>query len=815
MNKVELLAPVGDFKCLQAAVQNGADSVYFGSSFFNARAFASNFGLEDLKKAISYAKLRNVKTHLTLNILIKNNEFKQAIDLASKAYEYGIDAIIVQDIGLARYLISHFPDLPIHASTQMTIHNLEGALSCQKLGFKRVVLSRELPINEIRYICDHTDIEIETFIHGALCISYSGQCLFSSMIGGRSGNRGKCAQPCRMSYELVQKSIDSSKETSVDKGYLLSPKDLCGLEYIPELIKSGVKCFKIEGRMKPPEYVAITTKIYRKYIDLALSGKEYVIDPQDKKDLLQAFNRGGFSTGHIDVSANKSLIYKEKPNNMGLFLGYVTHYNEQKGLINLKLNEPIEIGDTIMLQKENSKYTVSELMKENKNIKQAYPNDLVKLGRMKGNISAGDKVYKITSKTLINSVKDSYSDKELKKIHLNCSITIKKDLPISIEVTTLPTSGEFYDNITVNISSNTKPIPAINAPITVDKVISQISKTNDTPYFFDKITVFLDDGLFVPSISILNSLRRESLEKVQEIVLQKYSRKIKHPVTTENPFSTTNSTAKKEKKVSLYLPILDLDTDYSAINGIDKIYIPLKYFAYKKYSNLVKNLCDSFDAYIYMPVIIKANYVKLIDNNIEDTLKNFSIKGFVVSNLDCINLISKYGNSYDFIANSGMNLFNNNSINEIKNLGIKTIILSPELNKQDIQDFLNYNLPVSTEIIAYGKTRMMTTNYCLLGNTNKCYPTCTTKCKDFENTYWLKDRLGYEFRIVPDNVQTVTNIYNSKITSISTSDLNVDSIRIDILDEPVSEINSIIQAVKQGQKLEGNIYTNGNFNREV
>lgn len=192
--KVELLAPVGDFECLKAAVQNGADSVYFGANSFSARAFANNFDSDELQKAIQYAKIRGVKTNLTLNTLIKDDEFESAINLAKEAYQFGIDAIIVQDLGLAKKLIEMFPDLPIHASTQMTVHNLNGALELQDLGFKRVVLSRELSTDEIDYICKNTKIEIECFVHGALCISYSGQCLLSSMIGGRSGNRGKCAR---------------------------------------------------------------------------------------------------------------------------------------------------------------------------------------------------------------------------------------------------------------------------------------------------------------------------------------------------------------------------------------------------------------------------------------------------------------------------------------------------------------------------------------------------------------------------------------------------------------------------------------------
>lgn len=290
MNKedFELLSPAQDFTCLKTAIQNGANSVYFGGPSFNARASATNFTKETMKQAIEYAKLRNVKTHLTLNILTKNEEIQNAIDLASYAIFCGIDAIIIQDLGLAKLLMKGFPNFPFHASTQMTVHNLEGVLELAKLGFKRAVLAREVPINEIEYICQNSPIEIEVFIHGALCVSYSGQCLFSSMVGARSGNRGKCAGPCRLPYKL----IDSNKHI-VDSGYILSPKDLCGINFIPRLINAGVKCFKIEGRLKPSQYVGIVTKIYRKYIDMFFEfpEKSIELDENDKLDLLQAFNR--------------------------------------------------------------------------------------------------------------------------------------------------------------------------------------------------------------------------------------------------------------------------------------------------------------------------------------------------------------------------------------------------------------------------------------------------------------------------------------------------------------------------------------------
>ena len=290
MSKVELLSPAGDLECLKVAVQTGANAVYFGAKEFNARVHSRNFNKQELVEAIEYAKLRGVKTHLTLNILVKNNEFEDALKLIEFVYNAGIDAVIIQDLGLAKKVIELFPNLEVHSSTQMTIYNFDGAKKVKDLGFFRCVLARELTINEIENICKNTDIDIEVFIHGALCISYSGQCLMSSIIGGRSGNRGKCAGTCRLPYTLLKDGIEQ------EKGYLLSSKDVCTLDILPELIKAGVKSFKIEGRMKSKEYVGIVTSIYRKYIDLAESGEEYKVDEKDREKLMQIFNRGGFST---------------------------------------------------------------------------------------------------------------------------------------------------------------------------------------------------------------------------------------------------------------------------------------------------------------------------------------------------------------------------------------------------------------------------------------------------------------------------------------------------------------------------------------
>ena len=852
---IDLLSPVGDFDCLKAAVQNGANSVYFGADLFSARAFASNFDINTLEKAILYAKTRGVKTNLTLNTLVTDNEFNEAFELAKKAYKFGIDAIIVQDLGLAKQLIKHFPDLDIHASTQMTAHNLQGVLELQRLGFKRVVLSRELSLQEIEYICKNTNVEIEVFVHGALCISYSGQCLFSSMVGGRSGNRGKCAQPCRLPYKL----LENDKE--IDKGHLLSTRDLCGLNCIPNLIKAGVTCLKIEGRMKNPEYVATVTRIYRKYIDLAealintqkfIDGEnldiydfkenttnkfKYIINENDIKTLLQAFNRGMSSSGHLLNEPNKNLVFKDKPNNMGLFLGKVQKYNKNKGYITVKLQEPIEIGDTISLEKEKGSYNVSELMDKNKNIKETSIGQTVTIGRMKGNINLGDSIYKMSSKTL-NTLAQNSINGEHRKISLNCKVTIKHNEPLKITVTpTTETANNFdiYSNLNITYNSEIIPENAQNRPLEKEKIIAQISKTNDSIFEFSNIDVELDPDIFLPKFSAtLNDLRRKVLESVYDYAISNIKRtciKKIEPDSLNN--EVKNSLNDNTKTISVLLNILNLDFDYSKLDGFDNIYIPLKYFSIKKYDGILKTLEQKFNVYIYMPTIIKANYRNLLFSNIFNTIENHNIKGFVISNISNLllleNVLKNLDYNFDLIANYTFNVFNLHSVLELKKLGIDKYTISPESTKEIINRLCgiveNSNVTgngtsglknlLPAELIVYGKTPLMNMNYCPLGKTNKCYPTCTSKCIT-DNSYFLEDRLKMKFRILFDNIQTVSTIYNCKTTSISPNDFSsVNCYRIDILDESIDEINNIVNTVKKGERLEGKEFTNGNLNREI
>lgn len=537
------------------------------------------------------------------------------------------------------------------------------------------------------------------------------------------GNRGKCAGPCRLSYKLLE------NDNIIDSGYLLNTRDLCGLDYLPSLINSGVKCLKIEGRMKSPEYVATVTRIYRKYIDLAYSKNDFVVEPEDRKTLLQVFNRGMSSSGHLDNSTNKNLVYKEKPNNMGLFIGTITKYNANKGHITIKLQEKLCIGDTISVENEAGSYTVSELMDKKTNIKDTSIGQTVTIGRMKGNIKVGDKIYRLSSKELSIQAKNSYQ-KENKQVALNCVVNIKKDLPISISVTSC-SNLNLYKDLVITYNLDYIPEEAKNRPLNKETIIKQISKTSSTPYYFKNIKINLDDNLFLPKLSILNELRRHALINIESVALSRihrnipdtflsYQNRIKN-TTLSNMRNFANnkisSTINKNVKTSLLLNILHSDWEYSKLENIDNVYIPLKYFTNKKYSSVLKTLSKKFDTYIYMPTIIKSNYKNLFLANAEDAIKKYDIQGFVISNICNIkllnNLFSDLNKYFKIIANYTFNVYNTQTVLELKKLGVSTFTISPELDKQTLNNLCNYNY-LQKELIVYGKTPLLNINYCLL-----------------------------------------------------------------------------------------------------
>lgn len=638
---------------------------------------------------------------------------------------------------------------------------------------------------------------------------------------GRSGNRGKCAGPCRLPYELLE------NEKTIDSGYLLSTRDLCGLDYLPDFVDTGVKCLKIEGRMKSPEYVATVTKIYRKYLDLANSKDEYKVAPKDKKTLMQVFNRGMTSSGHLDNSVNKKLVYKEKPNNMGLYIGSVKKYNKNKGYITLELEDNIEIGDTIAIENRTGSYRISEIMENGKNIKETSIGQLVTIGRINTDVQNGYKIYKLTSQKLAKKAKESYQG-ENKKVALNALVTIKKNQPLSIYITSC-SNLNLYKNLSVTSNLDFSPTEARTKPLQKDTVINQISKTNNSPYYFKNIKIDMDNNVFLPKLSLLNELRRIALSNVGSIAQSRIIRNI--PKTTINKINKEENTILKNMravvnktksnnnnpKIALLLNIINKDFDYNKLDYVDDVYIPLKYFTNKQYETCLKTISKKFDTYIYMPTIVRGNYKNLFLANAEIAVNKYNIQGFVISNICTVKLLNslfKDLNKYfKIIANYTFNVFNSHTVLELKKLGISKFTLSPELDKKTLQNLCNYSY-LQKELIVYGKIPLIHMNYCVLGEANKCYPTCKTRCQN-DKTYYLKDRLNMKFEVMPDNIQTVTTLYNSKTTSISPEEFQIDFARIDILHETIPKINQIIQTVKQKKKFYGNEFTTGNLNREI
>ncbi len=346
----ELLAPAGGWDALRAAVAGGADAVYFGLSNFNARHRASNFTVEELPKVVEYLHRRNVLGYVTVNTLIFSDELAEAAELIAAIVAAGADAVIVQDLGLVRLVHRLAPELPIHGSTQMTLTEPRGIEFVRRLGVERVILARELSLDDIRLIATRTDMPLEVFVHGALCIAYSGQCLTSEALGGRSANRGQCAQACRLPYELI---VDGQPRELADKAYLLSPQDLAAYDSIESLTKLGVRCFKIEGRLKTPQYVAVTSQTYRAAIDAAAAGEPLVLPRQQLLDLEQSFSRG-FSPGFIEGVNHQQLVQGRFPKSRGVRLGTVAECG--KGLVLELAAEhadadplPVKPGDGIVL----------------------------------------------------------------------------------------------------------------------------------------------------------------------------------------------------------------------------------------------------------------------------------------------------------------------------------------------------------------------------------------------------------------------------------------------------------------------------------
>ena len=511
MKEIELLAPAGNMESLVAAISAGCDAVYLSGKKYGARAFAANFSNEELIEAINYAHLYDVKVYVTVNTLIYESEFNDFIDYIDFLYKSNVDAVIMQDIGAMDLVRQKFPNLEIHASTQMNIHSLESVKMLESLNIKRAVLSRELSISDIENIKKNSEIELEIFIQGALCVSFSGCCLMSSLIGGRSGNRGSCAQCCRMKYSLIKDNME------VDEGYLLSTKDLCTINNIGRLIDIGVTSLKIEGRMKRPEYVYIATHLYRKAIDSYIKTGTINITDEDLYELKKVFNRE-FTKGFIFNEDNDNFINKKRPNHQGVEIGKVVSINNDSFL--LKLTDTLSVQDGIRIVDDDIGFTVYDIYKDNKKVDQAYNGDIVKI---KHKIDSLSKVVKTTD---YNQLKDILKKiKNSKRLPIDINVYARIGKKLSLEV--------IYKDYSVNLDSDYVVDKSINSPTTKGDIISRVSRLNDTVYEVSNINIDSDTNIFIPG-GVLNRLKRSVIEKLnskrlkkREIVYGEYSVDVK------------------------------------------------------------------------------------------------------------------------------------------------------------------------------------------------------------------------------------------------------------------------------------------------
>lgn len=510
MKKCELLVPAGGARQFIAAVENGADAVYVGGKLFNARINAGNFDDKELTDAVDFAHKRGVKVYVTMNTLIADDEMKKALEYVLFLYEIGVDALIVQDVGLGAVIRENLPDFPLHLSTQGSVYDLRGVQMAGRLGYERVVLARELSFEEIKEICQNTEVEIEVFVHGALCICYSGQCQMSRYFGGRSGNRGECAQPCRLLY----KSFDEDGRLVKTFQHPLSPKDLCLIDHIGELAEAGVASLKIEGRMKSPEYVAIVTSIYRKYLDQFYEKGSYIVTAEDREALEQIFNRGGFTEGYFYENPGKELMAGEIPKHRGIKIGKVVKKVQGSSLVDVKLYHKLSIGDGVEIQGKNVTGNVVTYYKELK-------SGLTRIGDIKGHVEHGDPLYRISSKEQLAAARKTFENKTFREGKY------LRRTPVDIEFCC---DEKGFAWLTLHSALTDKEITVKEGPFEESRdramdsgrIEKALRKTGNTP--FEARTIRLEEGIDrIIQISAINDMRRRALEQMEQALVLRRS----------------------------------------------------------------------------------------------------------------------------------------------------------------------------------------------------------------------------------------------------------------------------------------------------
>ena len=772
MRDVELLAPVGSFDSLKAAVQNGANAVYLGGKDFSARASANNFDREELKEAVKYAHIRDVRVFVTTNTLIKQNELEDFVEYAKFLYDIDVDAIIMQDIGAAMLIHELLPDFELHASTQMVAHSLEDIQYLESIGFKRVVLARELTVEEIKYICDNTNVDIEIFVHGALCVCYSGGCLMSSMIGNRSGNRGRCAQPCRQKYTMID--ISTGEEIHNNGDYLLSTKDLNTIEEIDKIIDTGVLSLKIEGRMKKPEYVATVIKSYRDAINEYETTKKVNISDETMEDLYTIFNRK-FTKGLILGEVGEEVMNSNVPNNQGLYVGKVVDYNKKAKRLKIKLEGTLKKGDGINL----GGGTIGRIIKGKDIAQIGYKGETIELDFI-GEAKKNQLVFKTSDTDLIDRAQKTYTqDKEFAKSLIDAEISIKLDSYPELRLI------DKNENI-VTVQGDKLVEKALKVALSEEKIETQIKKLGNTPYEIDQLKINLDEGVSMP-ISLINQMRREAIELLDNARISVKGRRYKDNDIKYSPKIYSRNADNKSKirvkvnNIEALKSILNLDIDMIYYEDVSTI----------KQAMTMANANNKKLIYS-APRIVRNREYKRLEKSDEYCKDHVQI-----SALGQVKYYKENSESVKFDVDYYLNPFNSETINHYKKEGAETVCISQELNLHEIKETTQYT-DLEIETVAYGYIPMMLSEYCPMGvvaRSCKKDKRCAN-CK--ESKYVLRDFKGEEYRVSQD-IFCRSTIYNSSANCLinnldELSEAGINIFRLDFTHETPELIEKITES---------------------
>lgn len=739
-SKIELLAPAGSPESLLAAVASGADAVYLGLDRFSARTSAVNFTEGNLREYIQHCHIHGVKTYLTLNTILYNDELQDAYETALFAYNNGIDAVILQDMGLASILRKMIPKLELHASTQLSINSRPGVEYLNTNGFSRVILAREMNLAAIKD-ASSTNVKTEVFVHGARCYSYSGQCLMSSMLGGRSGNRGSCAQPCRLPYVLL-----SDNNSILMQGHLLSLKDTSYIDSLTELKNAGVSALKIEGRMKTPEYVAAITSIYRKYLDFE---SDYKVLKEDSDDILKAFNREGFSKGALSESMGKNEFSRKSVSNSGFPVGKVVKINDKGSFVafstDIDKSDGLKIGQDGCFAGRDMSCSKPEFVPLQGNL-----NDIV----YRTKDFAFNKKYK-PSKILDEPVKVPVS--------AYASVLLNELLYFSV--------NDSEGNM-VKAYSNSPVQSALSGGTSCERIRDQFLKTGSTPYEITDFKFKCDENIYI-KISDINDLRRDVFDKLTA----KRAGTIKDIRSGTIEISTPGSKENSILKTSICFYNIPDGLDFSKLKT-DRIYIDYLNFKGNLLSISVKCRENNIGFYILIPY--SCTKIPAVECD-----------GYLVENHGMLNSLP----INKVVLGTGFNITNSFAAAAYGN--IDSFSLSLEMTNERVKSFANTtNKPA--EIIVYGKPQVMESQYC------PARDICSGDLCLRKNLI-LKDRKDEKWDILFDPEVHSVRIFNPHRLMLTESvpfikESGVNRFRINIMDETADEVYEIIRSVNSGKR---------------